>query len=277
MEPQFRAEYGGRQVEAAHRVLVDVGQVLGSFRDCLVVVGGWVPDLLVPDAADKHIGSIDVDLALDAARLGDGRYADLLKLLLETRRYRMGEKTFQLVTEVDLAEGGPVIAVELDLLASKQVKLRKNKPKLVKGFRVLQFAACEAAFVEPVETEIAGRMVNGAENQVRLRVASLPSFLIMKAHAIGDRDKPKDVYDLCYCIEVYPGGIAALGEAWRGRGGEPLLDGAIRVLEEKFGSVNHFGPQQLVRFHNSGDREEEERQARRAYELVQAVLGRVRR
>lgn len=44
-------------------------------------------------------------------------------------------------------------------------------------------------------------MISGAANTVHLRVASLPDFLVMKAHAIGGRDKPKDVYDLCYCLD----------------------------------------------------------------------------
>jgi len=73
-------------------VLVDVGQVLASFGDAIVVVGGWVPDLLLPAHASAHIGSIDVDLALDAAKLADGRYAELLKLLLDTGRYEKGDK-----------------------------------------------------------------------------------------------------------------------------------------------------------------------------------------
>ena len=59
-EPRQRDDYNERQVEAAHRVLVDTGQVLTDFRDCLVVVGGWVPDLLLPDAEERHVGSIDV-------------------------------------------------------------------------------------------------------------------------------------------------------------------------------------------------------------------------
>jgi tRNA nucleotidyltransferase/poly(A) polymerase len=75
LEPRQKEDYGSRQVEAAHRVLIDVGQVLASFDDCIVLIGGWIPDLLLPAAAEPHIGSIDVDLALDAAKLGDGRYA----------------------------------------------------------------------------------------------------------------------------------------------------------------------------------------------------------
>jgi len=74
--PAKSPNYKDRQVEAARSVLIDVGQVLHSFRDAIVVVGGWVPDLLLPNAKPEHIGSIDVDLALDAAKLNDGRYGD---------------------------------------------------------------------------------------------------------------------------------------------------------------------------------------------------------
>lgn len=101
-EPRHVADYSPRQVEAAHRALVDVGQVLASFKDCLVVVGGWVPDLLLGKAEQPHVGSIDVDLVLDTVRLGDGRYAELLKLLLDTKRYKLGSKPFQFVVDVDL-------------------------------------------------------------------------------------------------------------------------------------------------------------------------------
>jgi hypothetical protein len=45
-EPRQRDDYSDRQVRAARRVLVDLGQVLAGFVDCLVVVGGWTPDLL---------------------------------------------------------------------------------------------------------------------------------------------------------------------------------------------------------------------------------------
>ena len=210
-EPRHEGDYTDRQVDAARRVLVDVGQVLASFGDAIVVVGGWVPDLLIPTAAPEHIGSIDVDLALDAAKLGDGRYAELLKLLLDTGRYEKGDKDFQLVTTVDLEDGEAPVRVEVEFLAPADVKLKKNHPKLVEGFRVLQFPACAAAFGHPESIELEGLMISGAPNTVHLRVASLTDFIIMKAHAVGGRDKPKDVYDLCYCLDEYPDAICDRG------------------------------------------------------------------
>src|SRR6266576_5194287 len=104
-EPRHQADYTARQNEGAKRVVIDVGQVRASFQDCVVLVGGWVPDLLILHAEEKHVGSIDVDLALDAEKLAEGRYAELLNLLLHTRRYQQGGKEFQLFTTVDHDDG----------------------------------------------------------------------------------------------------------------------------------------------------------------------------
>jgi predicted nucleotidyltransferase len=272
LEPRQRDDYSERQIEAAHRVLVDVGQVLASFADSLVVVGGWVPDLLLPNAEEPHVGSIDVDFALDAVKLNDGRYAELLKLLLDTRRYEPGEKDFQLVAQVDLKDGEPPVQVEVEFLAPTDVKLKKNRPKLLEGFRVLKADGCAVAFHAPMELEISGRTVRGGTNTVRLRVASISDLLVMKAHAIAGRDKPKDAYDLCYCLQNFEQGMEGLAADWRQRTGEKEVARAMEILREKFATVESFGPHQLVEFHNSPDPDEQARHARLAYELVQEFL-----
>jgi hypothetical protein len=272
-EPRREGDYTGRQVEAARRVLMDVGQVLASFRDAIVVVGGWVPDLLLPDPETEHVGSTDVDLALDAAKLGDGRYAELLKLLLDTGRYEKDGKDFQLVTTVDLTDGEVPVTVEVEFLAPADVKLKKHHPKLVEDFRVLQFPACAAALRHPESVEFKGLMISGAANTIHLQVASLPDFITMKAHALQGRDKPKDVYDLCYCLDEYPDGIAVVAEDWRSRPDDALVRAAIEILRETFQTVDHYGPQQLAIFHDSTDENERAMHARRAFELVQKLLS----
>lgn len=256
-------------------MLIDVGQVLASFADCMVVIGGWVPDLLLPEAEEPHIGSIDVDLALDAAKLNDGRYAEILKLLLNTKRYRKGKKDFQLVAPVDLKDGGQPVQVEVEFLAPKHVKLKKHQPKLLADFRILQADGCGAAFHAPVEQTVSGTNVRGTSNTVHLRVASLADFLVMKAHAIGGRDKPKDSYDLCYCLEHFPAGLKKLAADWKNRMKEKEIIKAIALLQEKFASVDSFGPQQAVEFYHSTSHEERQMQARRAYELVREFLKQI--
>jgi len=271
--PRHRGEYDSRQTEAANRVLVDVGQVLASFQDCLVVVGGWVPDLLLVGAEEPHVGSIDVDLALDALKLKGGRYAELIGLLLQTRRYRAGTKTFQLLTDVDLGDGGRPIEVAVEFLSPKGVRFKKNRPQLLADFRVLEAEGCATAFREPVSIELAGQTIRGATNKVHLRVAALQDFLIMKAYALAGRDKPKDAYDLCYCLDNFPGGLEKLAEAWRRRSAESDVKRAIEILREKFNRVDAFGPAHVVEFFDAPDIDTRAMQARRAFELVRRLLA----
>lgn len=240
---------------------------------CLHQSGSGLSRRILPDADEPHVGSIDVDFALDAANLGEGRYADLLKLLLDTKRYKPGANDFQLVVEVDLNDGDRPVQVEVDFLAPKEVKLKKNRPKLLENFRVLQVEDCGVAFHAPVEKTITGLNIRGAKNKVRLHLASLADFLMLKAYAIDKRDKPKDSYDLCYCLDHVEGGMEQMAVKWKQRAGEKEVARAIGILREKFEDPESFGPQQVIEFHNSPNSEERAMQARRAYELVRKFLN----
>lgn len=272
-EPRTHHDYGEREIEAARRVLVDLGQVLGSFfEDSIVVVGGWVPDLLLPDAEEPHIGSIDVDLALDADKLRDGRYAAIVKSLLATRRYAQTDEQFKLRARVDLGDGGAVIVVDVDFLKPLEKRKKRKSPRALEDFRPLDADACSAAFRNPESVKVDGRTISGAENSVSVLVAAIEDFLVMKSYALAKRDKPKDAYDICYCLDHVPDGIAALAGSWRERRKDPLVSGAIGHLRVKFASIAAYGPQQIVVFYDAPAREERERHARRAYELVTRFL-----
>ena len=109
---------------------------------------------------------------------------------------------------------------EAMVLAPKGVKPRSGQPKLLENFRVLEADGCAVAFHAPQEIELTGKTPRGTMNTVQLRIASIPDFLVMKAHVLGGRDKPKDAYDICYCLANFPLGLETLAEGWKGRTGE---------------------------------------------------------
>jgi hypothetical protein len=112
-EPDTAADYGDREVNAAFSVLIELGQVLGAYRGKFVVIGGAVPWLLLPDAEPAHIGTLDIDLNLDPAALGDGEYADFVETL-ENAGYQRGlegMKKFQLRRTVKVDDGDPVAVI----------------------------------------------------------------------------------------------------------------------------------------------------------------------
>jgi len=94
----------------------------------------------------------------------------------------------------------------------------------------------------------------------------------MKAHALAGRDKPKDAYDICYCLDHFPGGMEELAENWRGRRGEAAVMTAIKHLQEKFRSAKSYGPNQVVEFYSSLSGETADMEAQRAFQLVSAFL-----
>ena len=65
-EPQCANQYEGRVTEAVKSVLVEIGQILGSFQGKYAVIGGAVPWLLLDNHEMPHVGTLDVDLGLDA-------------------------------------------------------------------------------------------------------------------------------------------------------------------------------------------------------------------
>ena len=58
-----RSDYTSEAIEAARSVLLELSRLLGEYQDSVVVVGGWVPELLLNQASRRHVGSIDVDIA----------------------------------------------------------------------------------------------------------------------------------------------------------------------------------------------------------------------
>ena len=117
-EPTVAIEYDDRGARATHSVLLELGQVLGAHRDALVVIGGSVPSLLMPNADPAHVGTLDIDLDLDPEKLADHGYADLVEKLDAAgyERNVEGLKPFQLHRTVDLRDGGAPVPVIVDLL-----------------------------------------------------------------------------------------------------------------------------------------------------------------
>ena len=70
-----------KETEAARAVLLEVLNALGAMRDDLIIVGGWVPDLLYPSS--NHMGSLDVDLAVSPKAIGGNAYSSIRERLTQ--------------------------------------------------------------------------------------------------------------------------------------------------------------------------------------------------
>jgi hypothetical protein len=248
-EPQSAADYDDRTTAAVKSVLIEIGQVLGSFSGKFALIGGAVPWLLLDNEEMPHVGSMDVDLSLDAEALGDGEYATLVRTLMKHGyKQRTEFRRFQLVRTVPAADGGPPVNVVVDFLMPREVDITKNSPPFVADFAVQKADGADLATRFYQFVAIEGSMPDGGPNRVEIAVCSIPALLAMKGHALRNRLKQKDAYDIYYCVRNYPGGLDALAKACR-----PLLgyESAVRgygYIAEKFDRAESFGPDRVRRF-----------------------------
>jgi hypothetical protein len=74
-------DYGKDEVAACLSVLVELMTVLGEFRDNIVLIGGWIPYFLIHEGRQDHVGSLDIDIALDFKKISDDTYKSILQTL----------------------------------------------------------------------------------------------------------------------------------------------------------------------------------------------------
>jgi hypothetical protein len=252
-------------------LLIELMQVLGEFRDHVVVVGGSVPGLLLHDLAEPHIGTLDIDLAFDFCNIPDASYQTLLKAFT-SKGYRQGSQPFQFFRDVPFSDRDPII-VEVDLLAGEYGGTgRSHRTQVVQDARARKTRGCDLVFENNNLVAVEGELPGGGHLTIECRVAAIVPFLVMKGMALSDRLKEKDAYDIYYCVRRYPGGLAALAEAFRPHIENQLVREGLAKIREKFLSPEYAVPKWVADFLEIEDREERAIQQRAAYEQIAALL-----
>ena len=185
-EPQAAGDYDDRTTAAVKSVLIEIGQILGSFEGKFAIIGGAVPWLLLGEAEMQHVGTADVDLGLDPAALGDGEYARLVEALQEHGYLQRDNlRRFQLLRTVPAADDGSDIDVVVDFLMPRDAEITRNTPPLISQFAVQRADGADLALRFYQMVAIEGHMPDGDRNRVSIAVASIPALLAMKGYALA--------------------------------------------------------------------------------------------
>lgn len=268
-----RRDYSADAVAAAKSVLIELVHLLSEYREHTVLIGGWVPELLFSCSTGLHVGSMDIDLALDHRRIESAGYKMIQELLLG-RGYVQGKQPF--VYYRDVLSGEKAIRVQVDFLSGEYAGTSKgHRHQKVQDLLVRKARGCDLAFDLAQEVTVTGELPGGGLDTVNIRIASVVPFLVMKGMALDERLKEKDAWDIYFCVLHYPGGIAALAEAFRPHLENGLIREGIEKIRKHFSSLNHIGPKFVADFEEVDDAEERARIMRDAYERVQALLERL--
>ena len=268
-----RRDYTADKVEAARRVLLELAAILGEYREYIVLVGGWIPEFLMPSAAEPYVGSMDVDLALDHVNLNEAGYRTIRKLLSDNG-YRQGDQRFKFLREVTI--NGIVQTVEIDFLAGEYGGTGKgHRHQRIQDVMARKARGCELAFVANYEIFLEGPLPNGALARKGLKIADIVSFIAMKGFAMDGRLKEKDAWDIYYCLKYYPGGLDKLAAAFQPYMSNKLLVEGLKRVAEGFKTIDHIGPNSAADFDNMHESDERQLRKRDAFERVHYLLSKL--
>ena len=85
-KPTTAKEYSSDQSKLVRATCLYVATILGDYMEDIVIVGGLVPSLLIdqdslPEGAEKHVGTIDLDVGFTLAIFEGGRYEEIAERL----------------------------------------------------------------------------------------------------------------------------------------------------------------------------------------------------
>lgn len=265
-----RTDYNVSLVSAAYSVLIELTRILGAYRNSIVLIGGWVPQLLFQETDDLHTGSIDIDLALDHKQITDERYRGLQDLLVD-RGYQQGKQPF--IFHRTLTVEGTEVNVQVDLLSGEYEGTSKShRHQRIQEIQTRKVRGCDLAFDNPIELTIEGNLPDGARDSVVIKVASIVPFLVMKAIVLDDRLKEKDAYDIYYCLKQYADKLDDLVAEFRPHLGNGLVYEGLAKLAKNFKTVEHTGPRFVADFEEITDEEDRRQIERDAFERVGYLL-----
>lgn len=265
-----KSDYTLEGIRAARSVMLELHRLLGEYAQYIIVIGGWVPELLIPQNTEPHVGSMDVDLAINHREIPEEGYKSILELLV-SHGYERGEQPFIFHRTVEIE--GKEVTVQVDFLAGEYAGTGKShRTQKAQGIRPRKARGADLAFENPVILTLEDVLSGGGKDNARIQVTSIPTFLIMKGFALGARLKEKDAYDISYCLRNSKGGIDKIINDMGLLAGNKLANESFKIIAEKYADPETVGPVHAVNFQELSDEDEIELEKRDAFERVQALL-----
>jgi hypothetical protein len=254
-KPSFASEYPREQAELVRQTCLYVATKLGDLLDELVVVGGLVPSLLIPEESlrrgeDTHVGTMDLDLGLSLALLNADRYEELTARLrragFEPDVNEAGNQTFQrwkiepsghIKVDVDF-----VIPPSLDEGEGGKIRHIEN------DFAAVITPGLNLAFKDRQRVSLMGNTILGEKASREIWVCGPGAFVILKALAFGTRGENKDAYDLYFVIRNYGSGIDDILKCLNPFLHEKELKKGLQILRSDFSDPDGVGPRRVAEF-----------------------------
>lgn len=275
MPPQrLSSKYESGLVEASRSALLELSLTLGAFRDSIVIVGGWAPYFLIEEYGPRdfpHIGSIDIDLAVNPDTIDEDSYAGIIERI-EARGYsqkknRQGEPIFfSYIKPIRSIMDGKEYQIQVDFLTSRDFTKGIHRHRTVQeNLRARVCEECETAFSHNFTKRIAGTLPGNGEAEADIMVVDISGSLGMKGIVLGDRYKEKDAYDIFTIVSECRENPAEVAKEVGENLDDTHIGKGVELIRERFGNIGDSGPAWVADFLHPTDTTARDRKIAEVY------------
>ena len=259
-EPDRTLDHFGEGVSAASlSALLELSLAWRSYKEAIVLVGGWAPFFLLETykaAGDpySHVGSIDIDVAVNPKLVDDDAYASIESIIqgrgYELRLDRVGNPIAFSYAKTTVDSKGRELRVVVDFLGPEAGgRGKEHRTQVVQDdFRLRKARGVDVVFAHCFPYRLDGRLPNGARASTDILVADLVGCLTTKGMAIGDRYKEKDAYDVYSVIAHSKSGPREVAAEVAPFIEDPLVKEGINHILDAFKAIDANGPAWVADF-----------------------------
>jgi len=278
---RYASDYSIDITKISFSYLLELVATLGEYHDSLVLIGGWVPYFILqnfkrPTVEFNHIGSIDIDLAVDPKLFLEGldKYRTIIEHIERLGYSQRKDRLNDIIPSSFVKQTIENVNIQVDFLTSFDVNLGKSRrhlevqPSLV----ARRTKGCDIVFKQNWECPLEGNLPGNGEIKRKIKVANIISGIVMKGYALGDRLDGKDSYDIYTMIAYYKNGPSSAAEEFKPYVEIPIVSESIKIINENFEKLESNGPVRVGYFLYPNDAVMRERAVTDAYMNVREFL-----
>jgi hypothetical protein len=252
-KPAYAGGYSKDQMERVRSTCLYVATRLGDYMDDVVIVGGLVPSLLIDDdslpiGADKHVGTMDLDIGLNLAIFEDSRYQAITDRLRNAGFVQDINKQGNQTRQRWKIEASEKVAVDFLIPPGTPEDIGGTIKDIEKDFAALITPGLRIAFIDRRKILLTGKTLFGGKASRNIWVCGPGAFVVLKALAFRSRGENKDAYDLYYFIRNFGAGIGDIATALKPLINEAEVKQTLNILEYDFAVHDSIGPVQVAQF-----------------------------
>lgn len=252
-KPPHRSGYTPELLDLAQSMLLYVSTLTGDYVEEYVVVGGLVPALIVPqdqlpEGAERHVGTRDLDLGFSLGLFEESRYQAIADRLRRggfvPDKNERGNPTVQRWVLRE-REG---LTVDFLIPQTSSEERGGEIKHLEEDFGAVITLGLELAFQDRQPVSLSGTTPADEHAKREVWACGPGAFVVLKALAFGLRGENKDAYDLYYVVRNFGSGPAEVASRL-----VPLLErsparDAVAILRRDFTEPGSLGPMRVASF-----------------------------